>query len=728
MAGTTVIDRLVAVLGYKFDPGGIDAFEKRLDGAKAKVTAFGERLDSAGRKLQSYGTKASAAVAGVVFAGIRTDAAMKTLEARTGATTEQLKAFKDQALEVGSKLPLTTAEIIAAQTAYVQLGNSIEEALASTPAIAYAAVASDTLEIESAARYASIASSQFGLDSSELGRVLDSLLVTEQNTAAVAGDLGAALRFSGQAAADAGLDIETYVATLGVLAGSGRSAEESSQGLNVMMSKLAKSSVEWSRGGTMVRKAFAGIGVDADEARALLDEGGAGFVKFVQLLNEKSRELPRATITAFLTALVGESYASSFSYLIQNADQLENVAALNFDAQGESARQAQIKMTGLSGAWESFKAQVDTVLNLLSDAGIGAVITGLFKHLNALLTWFVKAPGWVKSTTAAVMLLGAALLPLGISLRVVGAALKGFGVLLGTASWLMKMFTTHAVGTRIALLAQAAATKIAAAAQWLWNAAVAAFPIIAIVVAIAAAIYAIYRFRAEIGDFLLWTGGRIAAAFRAIGGFLADNWKLILVALAGPFGWIAAAVWRYRDEIWDAITGVVSAIRDFFVGMHQRFYDAGRGLFGAIIDGIKSRAQEIWDAVKAIVSKVRDLLPFSDAKEGPLSRLTQSGRSLGDTFAAGIASSGDAVRSATSRMLPNMVAGMGRPLPVGPPPAAFASANPSTRQVTVVVHMGDISIHAPGGDPEEIAARVGEATRRQVNRALVEEFDSDVRA
>ena len=70
-----------------------------------------------------------------------------------------------------------------------------------------------------------------------------------------------------------------------------------------------------------------------------------------------------------------------------------------------------------------------------------------------------------------------------------------------------------------------------------------------------------------------------------------------------------------------------------FVGI---FSNSGKALIEAFAHGIEGG----FDKAKAVVNKglsaIRRMLPFSDAKEGPLSTLTLSGRRFSETFATGI--------------------------------------------------------------------------------------------
>lgn len=62
----------------------------------------------------------------------------------------------------------------------------------------------------------------------------------------------------------------------------------------------------------------------------------------------------------------------------------------------------------------------------------------------------------------------------------------------------------------------------------------------------------------------------------------------------------------------------------------------GRALLETLAGGIRSMASAPVDAVRGALSRLRNLLPFSDAREGPLSALTASGRAIPGTLAEGI--------------------------------------------------------------------------------------------
>jgi hypothetical protein len=94
------------------------------------------------------------------------------------------------------------------------------------------------------------------------------------------------------------------------------------------------------------------------------------------------------------------------------------------------------------------------------------------------------------------------------------------------------------------------------------------------------------------------------------------------------------AAWNWLSSLdWGSIgrgvvNGIITALQALpglvqaeFNGVAQLFFTSGQRLIQTLVDGIMAVAQMPVDAVTGIVQRVRNLLPFSPAKEGPLSDL-----------------------------------------------------------------------------------------------------------
>jgi phage-related protein len=106
-------------------------------------------------------------------------------------------------------------------------------------------------------------------------------------------------------------------------------------------------------------------------------------------------------------------------------------------------------------------------------------------------------------------------------------------------------------------------------------------------------------------------------------------------------------------DIWNKATNAVStalgnvdenvkekfdSIVSFITGLGQTFFNAGKGLIEMIGKGIENAAGEVVDKVKDVAGKIRDMLPFSPAKDGPLSDLDRLdfGGPIADSLKRGI--------------------------------------------------------------------------------------------
>jgi len=138
------------------------------------------------------------------------------------------------------------------------------------------------------------------------------------------------------------------------------------------------------------------------------------------------------------------------------------------------------------------------------------------------------------------------------------------------------------------MLASAVATKVAAAAQWLFNASLYGCPIVWIIGGIA----------------LLGAGAYM----------LIKHWDKVKVFFSG---------------LWDGLKSLAGKAIGFVSGIGKKLIDA---LWG----GIQSAWKKLKEGIASVFGSIARLFPHSDAKEGPFANLTYSGQSLIKTFNTGI--------------------------------------------------------------------------------------------
>lgn len=153
----------------------------------------------------------------------------------------------------------------------------------------------------------------------------------------------------------------------------------------------------------------------------------------------------------------------------------------------------------------------------------------------------------------------------------------------------------------------------------------------------------------------------ITSMINTVVGFFRDMMSRAVGAISGGVGAVSGAVGRVKNTI----TGFFSGAVDWLV-------EAGKNIIRGLIRGITSMGGAVGDAVGGVVRRARNLLPFSPAKEGPLSGAGApdvAGAKMIQMVAEGVRSQAAGLRAAVSGAL--AASGLARPPGAGgvPPPA-----------------------------------------------------------
>lgn len=231
----------------------------------------------------------------------------------------------------------------------------------------------------------------------------------------------------------------------------------------------------------------------------------------------------------------------------------------------------------------------------------------------------------------------------------------------------------------VSMTRQAITTAVTAmpgliASVWSFTAALLANPITWIVVGIVALVAAIILLWKNWDAVVSWIQGAwsrfvegIKAGFEWIRNLFAGMpiWLQIAIAAFFPFIGIPLLIINNWDTIvaffsnlWIRITDVfksgIQGVKDFITGTLSWFRESGAKILTTFTDGIKSVISNPIEAVKGALSKIRQMLPFSDAKEGPLSELTLSGRKVFETITSGMIQTQDLPAKVTDEAFSNM--------------------------------------------------------------------------
>jgi hypothetical protein len=251
--------------------------------------------------------------------------------------------------------------------------------------------------------------------------------------------------------------------------------------------------------------------------------------------------------------------------------------------------------------------------NLVEVAGkqLIPVLVPLFFWIGRLISTvseFAERHG----TLTRVLVVGAAVL------ATLFLAFSGVGMALGAVGLALPAVTTGfaALGTAMGLLR--AGVLAAIKAVWGLTGALAANPIVWVVVVIVA-----------LGVVLAWLYRRFQVVRDAVDAFV--------YALA----YVLGTLWKFKAYLGLALLGPLGLVIGAFLLVKRtlsgiNLFDSGAKIIGTLVAGVKSMAMAPVTAITGIFQKVRNLLPFSDAKEGPLSSLTLSGSRIMETLGAGV--------------------------------------------------------------------------------------------
>ena len=763
----TQLDALFVDIFFKGDQRALDNFKRGWKQLDDRIKDTQQTLDRFAKRFAVVGAIGSAAMGLLGKVGLDTEEALLRTRAALGLTEAQMRTLREEALKIGSELPLNTKDIVNAQLAYGKLGATFEEILRDVPAIAGAAVATG-LHPEQVATYARIIQNVFGGDVQEN---LDMLLRTANQSPSKFAELGEAIKFSGQSAVDAGMDFRTYLATLGSTAGAGRSVESVSQGMAAMFIRLAKGTENTGVGGKRLIDVFGDVGINFRDVKAAMDGTSEGFIRVLRLINEAG--LSTSQLTALLGTLAGESYAASISYAVQNPEKLDKLLAAIDSSTGEVVRYQEIMMSGASGGLKEMMAQIDTLLNRLAQFGVLTAIETFTRGISKLVSWLTETNeeeelvrgGLLRMVTIIGGLL-AALLPLGIALKALSFALSGFVVLVKAARgvvWLwrnallatriqMALATVHLklsalatwlntaatkanmatlwgrvtalLASRAAMLASVAATGAATAATWGFNAALLANPLTWIVLGIAALIAGIVL--------LVKHWDTVTDALKAVWNFIKGNWQeiagLLLLPILGPFALIATNAFGLRDKL----LGVFKEIWNWF---------RDSPVFGPLIDGATQAIEMIktlldWAGkIEGAFSWVKSKLGFGEDEGDPNApSFGRGGMVPGPTGRplAAVVHGGEMILPPdVARVMSNLMRGpASTPSALYPVPAlagpTYSTQTMSKASEINIEFSGDIVINAPhGSDPQEIARIVNEEIGERF-RDVVHNFDDGI--
>lgn len=567
--------------------------EKELERAatRAKIAQAAQAKASGAMKANkatlsstaSYASMAGAAMGAGIVKAINIGAAFEKDMARVAAVSmasdEELKKMTATARELGATTVWSASETAQGMEYLAMAGFKTNEIVETMPGMLSLASAG-AIDLGKAADISSNILTGFGLSASDMARAGDVLTNTFTNSNTTLEGLGNTMKYAAPVAKSMGVSIEETAA---------------------MAAKLGDAGIQGEMAGTTLRSVLLRIsapskaGANALKTLGVATKDAAGNMRpYPQILADLNKAMSGMSegARAEMTKTIFETEAMSGALVLMeqagsgSLDEFIDKVKVAGSAEATAKKQTNTltgDMKALSSASEELSLKIyDSLKPSLRDLAQGA--TRVVQQIGA---WVAKHPGLVSGimkTGAVIATLTAAALPMVAAIKTAQFAFAAFKVPIlavrsAIAACRMGMLLyngTLAAGTvvtkgakaamiayTVAGKAMAAASKIMAAAQWVFNAALSANPIGLVIILIAALI--------------------------ALGAHFYNKWDYYAAGFA--------MTWSFIKEkfigAWNAIKSVLVSMGQGIASVFQSIWGSFKGLINGIISGLNSSIQGI---------------------------------------------------------------------------------------------------------------------------------------
>ena len=743
---TTQLERQERKLGATVDQlrGRYD----RLTQSIKKRQALKERRSELGGKL--IGTAvAGAALALPIKAAIDFESKMADVKKVVNFDTpQQFKAMSSDILKLSTVIPMSAEGLGDIVAAAGQAGIAREELLEFASDAAKMGVAFDMAGAEAGSAMTGLRT-LFKLNQDQVVRLGDAYNHLSNNKDATARDMLNIANRAGASAELFGLSGDQVGALGATFLALKTQPEVAATGINSMLLKLQAADKQ----GPKFQQALAGIGMSAQGLKDAIEQDAQGallgFLEAVESADD---------VSGTLFDLFGLEYTDDMTKLVGGLDLYRKSLGLVAD----ETKLADSMQKEYEARSKTTANELELMKNRMYRLGV-TVGSVTLPALGKMTKWAGKAVDWMAdlaegypTLTAGVVGLTTATLGLTVALLAGGYAVLGIktawqnakiswekgGKLIGWTRTKLVAFNKTALVTAArtkalaaggaiqsfgASLVKFATTGVTAAvagfkgliaSTWAWTAALLANPITWVVVGIMAAVgavWAIYKYWAPITEFFEGLWGNVTG--------------------------YAGQAWEWIKGVWGSVTGWFGGLLGRVVSIFSTFslFDAGKAILTTLGEGILGAGGWLLDQVTSVFGKVRGLLPFSDAKEGPLAALTASGKSIMGTLGEGVRQAGpQALQRPLARALGTATAGLALALPMAAQamPAATVSRSPlyqtapantgGAQYIDSGIHIQQLTINQlPGEDARKLAARVlDEIERQRLHQLRKREYDA----
>ncbi|EPX8934728.1 phage tail tape measure protein [Morganella morganii] len=553
--------------------------EKRMAAAKGsyqKTMDVRNKMAGTGAAAMATGGASLYASKKFLAPGYEFETGMSKVQAltRLDKNSDEYKALRGQARELGATTAFTANEVAQGQAFYAMAGfkpEQIQNAMKGTLSMSLAG----DIDLATTADIGSNILTGFKLNSDEMNRVSDTLVATFTRSNTNLNMLGDTMKYVAPVASGLGVDLETAAVAAGKLGDAGIQGSMAGTSLRSILGRLAEPPKQ-------AADALEELGIKTRDAKGNLRE----LPEILTELDKKTKKMGTAQRAGYFKHIAGEEAFSALSVLTEQAGkgELQKMIAEVKAAKGEAQKVADTMTDNLDGdiknlvsAWEDVGIQIF--------GGVDSPLRSISKSVTEIIG---KVGEWTKRNPELTNTLTKIALALGVVLAVGGAIVLMLAAMLGPMAMLKLSMSVLGIKGAGAFGLLAKGIKFVGVALFGMGKALLTNPIFLIGAVIAGVAYLIYKNWDSIAAFFknLWADVvRIfSSAWDSISAYFSSMWTSISNACSAAWSWITRIV-----------TGAWDAIKNFFLQYSIP------GIIYRNWDGIKKYMSDLWETVKTTI-------------------------------------------------------------------------------------------------------------------------------
>lgn len=553
--------------------------ERRMAAAKGSYQkTMDVRNKMAGTGAAAMATSGAALYAGKKFMapGYEFEVGMSKVQAltRLDKNSEEYKALREQARQLGATTAFTANEVAQGQSFYAMAGfkpEQIQNAMKGTLSMSLAG----DIDLATTADIGSNILTGFKLNSDEMNRVSDTLVATFTRSNTNLNMLGDTMKYVAPVASGLGVDLETAAVAAGKLGDAGIQGSMAGTSLRSILGRLAEPPKQ-------AADALEELNIKTRDAKGNL----RGLPEILADLDKKTKKMGTAQRAGYFKHIAGEEAFSALSVLTDQAGsgELQKMIAEVKAAKGEAQKVADTMTDNLDGdlknltsAWEDVGIQIF--------GGVDSPLRDIAKSITDIIS---KVGDWAKRNPELANTLTKIALALGVILAVGGAIVLMLAAMLGPVAMLKLSLSVLGIKGAGAFGLLAKGLKAVGLALFGIGKALLTNPLFLAAAAIAAIAYAIYKNWDTIVAFFKKVWAEVvrifSSAWDSISAYYSGMWTSISNACSAAWNWIT-----------NIVTGAWAAIKNFFLQYSLP------GIIYRNWDGIKKYMSELWETVKTTI-------------------------------------------------------------------------------------------------------------------------------